>query len=66
MAEYTADDKDMLKRHDKILRGNGAIGLRAEVKINSDYMKEIKGWVKWAVRIGVGVFILQLLELIIK
>lgn len=66
MTEYTADDKDMLKRHDEILRGNGNIGLKAEVKRNSDYMMDVKDAIKWVSRAGVGILILQVLDLIIK
>lgn len=66
MTEYTADDKDMLKRHDEILRGNGNIGLKAEVKRNSEYMMDVKDAIKWVSRAGVGILILQVLDLIIK
>jgi hypothetical protein len=66
MTNYTADDKDMLRRHDEILRGNGNIGLRAEVKRNSEYMMDVKDAIKWVSRAGVGILILQILDLIIK
>lgn len=66
MAEYTADDKKMLKSHDETLRGNGEIGLKAEVQILSDYVKGVKDWVKWTARLGAGVFILQIIDMVNK
>ncbi|KKM07929.1 hypothetical protein LCGC14_1728980 [marine sediment metagenome] len=66
MVEYTEDDKEMLKSHDDTLRGNGEIGLKAEVQVLSDYVKGVKDWVKWTARIGVGVFILQVIDMVGK
>ena len=63
MAEFTADKETMLKSHDEILRGNGEVGLRADVKANTGDLSIIKDDIRWGRRLIFGTLILQLINI---
>lgn len=63
MTDFTPDDKTMLKRHDEILRGNGELGLRAQVKQNTDDLSDIKDNTRWLARLMFGVLVLQIVSI---
>ena len=62
MAEFTAEKSKKLDRLDEIIRGNGAIGMRAQVKYMAEYMADIKSAIKWLVRLVGAGLLLQILS----
>jgi hypothetical protein len=49
-----------------MLRGNGEIGLRAEVKNNTDALADIKDYIRWLLKLVGAVIALQILALVMN
>ena len=64
--EFTKADRKKLNRVDEIVGGNGDIGLRSQVKINTDTLKAMKSDVRWLVRLAVGAIVLQVIGIVMN
>jgi hypothetical protein len=63
----------ILQKHDVFINGNGKDGMKTvvplmqqDIKVIKDFMKEIKGSVKWTNRVLWGVILVAVLNLILK